>query len=463
MLTSRNYIIADANIAGHVQRNSKTLSFYSLIVEVTRRLIAFDENAAQISMWNMNGEHGPGGLMSAVHEMMNRLLAPGPALDAITAIQMESMSGMLNDEQIVSRDTHDTVTNLYAWQRHVFSLCNARAIYGPQNIFAEHPELENEFWQFEHGMLGLVVDILPSITARKAHKARAKVLAGLVEYVDKERYKNACPLIQERVQTNLAFGMSPEMAGHAELILMFGILGNAVPTNFWLISNIFSRPDLVTRIRTEVEHALSLDKWNNANREPTTFKISAKAINMKSCPLLYSCYRETLRHTSLLTSARLSTDDTLVPRGTGKLDNYLLRKDSVVQIAGGVLHEDSRIWGKDAEQWNPERFLVAPETTTTSLREAAPLPTGVPSAAFRAYGGGTVICPGRHFAQSELMTLAAVLCVGFDVTNPDGSLLTLPAKDEERIPLSNVKPVYDPVVKITRRKGWEQVKFDVGV
>ena len=64
-------------------------------------------------------------------------------------------------------------------------------------------------------MLGLVIDILPSITARKANKARRRVLDGLVEYVKKERFKKASALIQERVNTNLSFGFNREMAGHA--------------------------------------------------------------------------------------------------------------------------------------------------------------------------------------------------------------------------------------------------------
>lgn len=464
MLTSRNYIVSDAPLAGHIQRNAKTLSFYSLIVEVTRRLIAFDRDAARISMYNMNGEHGPGGLMEAVHDMMHRHLAPGPGLDSITATQMERMGAMLIEE--VPPNSEPVVTSLYAWQRHIFSLCNAFAIYGPENIFAMHPELEDEFWQFEDGMLGLVVDLLPALTARKAHRARKKVLDGLIEYVKEERHKRACPLIQERVQTNLSFGMSQEMAGHAELILMFGILGNAVPTNFWLISNIFSRPELLERIRKEVQNALDLKRpLDGSSGAEIELKVTifAKKINMTSCPLLYSCYRETLRDISLLTSARMALEDTLVPRGADKGD-YILRKNSVVQIAGGVVQKDLNIWGKDAKEFNPERFILpAGQSKLSSTQTAAPLPIGVPSSAFRAYGGGTVICPGRHFAQSELMTLAAVLALAFDMTEPDGATLKLPPKDDTRIPLSVMKPVYDPKVRIRRREGWERVRWEIGL
>lgn len=444
--------------------NAKTLSFYSLIVEVTRRLIAFDKDAARISMYNMNGEHGPGGLMEAVHDMMNRHLAPGPGLDSITAIQMEQMAAMLNSQ--VPPNSAPIITTLYEWQRHIFSICNASAIYGPQNIFAMHPELESEFWKFEDGMLGLVVDVAPRFSARKAYYARKKVLDGLVEYVKEERYKKACPLIQERVQTNLSFGMSQEMAGHAELILMFGILGNAVPSNFWLMSNIFARPELLQRIREEVQNALHLERpvaEDNKPEQKVTMVVPAKAVNMKSCPLLYSCYRETLRDISLLTSARMALDDTLVPKGADGGD-YLLRKNSIVQIAGGVIHKDPKVWGDDALFWNSERFLIPTDGAKDPLKQtAAPLPKGVPSSAFRAYGGGTVICPGRHFAQSELMTLAAVLALGFDITEPDGSSLKLPEKDDTRIPLSVMKPVRDPRVKIQRRTGWENVIWEAGL
>ena len=503
ILASRNYIVTDATLAGIIQRNNKTLSFYSLIVgestrccmmpvldmdglyanlelEVTRRLIAFDENASRITFDNINGEHGPGGMMECVHEMLNRHLAPGKALDAMTAVQMQKTAEMLATE--VPHTNKGIEVNLYAWLRHIFSLCNAQAIYGSQNIFAVHPKLEEEFWKFEDGMLGLVIDILPQITARKAFYARKQVLEGLSQWVKTERYKKASPLIQERVQTNLTFGLGEQMAGHAELILMFGILGNAVPSNFWLVANIFSRPQLLERVREEVRAAIEIDalSQNAGGDVPVEGKrnclVSSKTI-VKCCPLLYGCYRETLRDISLLTSARLVMEDTVVA------DKYLLRKNSVVQIAGGVIHHSSTVWGDDAMDFNPDRFLSTPASTpddssnemplekrnTTRVdadarkTQASPLPKGVPSAAFRAFGGGTVICPGRHFAQSELMTLAAVLAVGFDLTNSDGTSLTLPEKDEERIPLAVVKPKVDPFVRIRRRRGWEEVNWIIDV
>ena len=404
--------------------------------------------------------------MEAVHEMLQRHLAPGPALDAVTGVQMQQTARML--ESLVPRaseckgEVEGVEVHLYAWLRHIFSISNAAAIYGPENIFAMHSELEAEFWTFEDGMLALVIDVVPQITARKAFYARKRVLEGLVEFVKTQRYRKASPLIQERVQTNLAFGLGEKMAGHAELILMFGILGNAVPSNFWLVANIFSRPELLRRVREEVEAAITVDEDAETGRRKCS--ISSKRI-AKACPLLYSCYRETLRDNSLLTSTRLVMEDTLLA------DRYLLRKGSVVQIAGGVIHHSAKIWGHDAEGFSPDRFLSPSDSSEASALDevdrktfqASPLPKGVPSAAFRAFGGGTVICPGRHFAQSELMTLAAVLAVGFSISNANGSPLALPEKDEERIPLAMVKPKLDPRVRVRRREGWEDVTFAVDV
>jgi hypothetical protein len=303
-------------------------------------------------------------------------------------------------------------------------------------------------------MLGLVIDVLPSITARRAYLARQKVLEGLVRYVKHKNYKVASGLIQERVETNLEFGLGERMSGHAELILMFGILGNAVPSNFWLVANLFSRPALLQEIREEVTTALSIP---DPTADSNTVLISAKDINMRSCPILYSCYRESLREISLLTSARMVLQDTILA------DKYFLRKDSVVQIAGGILGRDPVVWGANGRDFDPYRFLVEgkSESSGPGATVAAPMPPGVSSAAFRAFGGGTVICPGRHFAQTELMVFSAMVALLFDITDVGGGPMKLPEKDETRIPLSVMKPVAEPMVRIKRRLGWERVNLDV--
>jgi cytochrome P450 len=144
-------------------------------------------------------------------------------------------------------------------------------------------------------------------------------------------------------------------------------------------------------------------------------------------------------------------------------DKYFLKKNSVIQIAGGILGRDPVVWGVNGKDFDPYRFLVESKSEggEAGRRVAAPMPEGVSSAAFRAFGGGTVICPGRHFAQTELMVFSAMVALLFDITDVDGGPMKLPEKDEMRIPLSVMKPVAEPMVRIKRRLGRERVQLDV--
>lgn len=144
-----------------------------------------------------------------------------------------------------------------------------------------HPELVESFWEFEQGMTSLLADIFPAITARKPYLGREKILASLVEFIEKERHKKASELIQQSVSINLKHGFSVDMAGRLELILLFGILGNAVPTIFWLLANIFSRPLLLKDLRQEVTRVVT---------EDGTTRIIDVGLLRSSCPLLISVF-----------------------------------------------------------------------------------------------------------------------------------------------------------------------------
>ena len=234
---------------------------------------------------------------------------------------------------------------------------------------------------------------------------------------------------------------------------MFAILGNAVPSTFWIVANIISRPDLLVEIRDEIESAVS----DNED--------GSKAINVStiesSCPLFVSTYRETLRMIGNLASLRYVLRDTVIGQ-------QHLKKDSIIQFAGIVIHLDKKTWGEDSDQFNPRRFIKtrAATSNTEELSELDPketaatqLPPGIPSAAFRIFGGGSVVCPGRHFAQSEILAFVAYLLLAFDISAPDGTPIELPPRDEVKIPLSVLKPKGDVKIKVRRRKGFDSTTW----
>jgi hypothetical protein len=205
---------------------------------------------------NANRDQGDFGVMPESHDMIASVLGPGPTLNGITKLQLDIFTETLGKLSFGDGDGEEV--DLMDWLKEQFTIANARAIYGPENLFTMQPELIEDFWVFEQGMMGLLANILPCITARKAYLARKRLLTGLAEYVKKERYKIASTIIQQRVAINLKHGITTEMAGHGELIMFFAILGNAIPTAFWLLGNLFSRPELLQEVREEIQKAITV-------------------------------------------------------------------------------------------------------------------------------------------------------------------------------------------------------------
>ncbi|KAF2793722.1 cytochrome P450 [Melanomma pulvis-pyrius CBS 109.77] len=459
-LNARTIGVISPQLAAPIQRASKSTSFYGMILEVTKRLVDFDEPSMKIIRWNLDDELGHHeGLMNESHDMVASVLSPGPILNQISSTQLEKFAELLNT---MAPGSNLLSISLMDFVKRVFTIANAFTIYGPQNPFAMHPELVQKFWDYEAGMIKVMADIVPSITARKPWLARKAINAALQEFIEKEHYRSASPLIQKRVAINLKHGLTTQMAGHAELILLFGIIGNAVPTTFWFLANVYSNPDLLEQIRKETSQAVLCSRNSDKSRKEKVINVT-KLKTM--CPLLVSTYRETLRLIGNLASVRLVTNTHYI--SAPGHPSYLLKKGSMIQIAAGVIHTSESVWGADAKTFNPTRFISSTTSSeqfssetdagVTAEKTATQLPKNVPSAAYRAFGGGSVICPGRHFAQSEILGFVA-LCVNmFDVTDGNGGVIDLPEKDDGRIPLSVMKPVKEPQVVIKRREGEEDV------
>src|SRR5438046_8760716 len=105
---------------------------------------------------------------------------------------------------------------LFAWVRQKIAVATGYAFYGPENPLEMYPELKQAYWDFESGLVPLLLHILPSLTARKAYQGREKLARAMREYVEKKWYVKGCDFIQQRITLNLRHGLSPEAAGRAE-------------------------------------------------------------------------------------------------------------------------------------------------------------------------------------------------------------------------------------------------------
>jgi cytochrome P450 len=225
-------------------------------------------------------------------------------------------------------------------------------------------------------------------------RAREVVGAALTEYVRQGGPKYASGLVQKRFEHHRQFGFSDEDIARGELGNTFAVLGSTTPCALWVVWHILSDDRVLADVRKEVSALV----YETADGEHS---IDLAAIRTH-CPVLLSTFQETMRFRTVTPGARVLLDDVL-------LDGHIkLRKGSMLMLPAAVQHTNESAWGGDANTFDHLRFTSRPDRRKPNRT------------AFRGFGGGRVLCPGRHFASNEIMALAALLVLQFDIVPTAG-------------------------------------------
>ena len=288
--------------------------------------------------------------------------------------------------------------------------------------------------------MSLLVGFAPSITARRGVQGRKVVAEAFEDYFTHEGHKEASVLVQKRYETSARNGVSVPDISRYEVGAAIAMLANTAPAVFWIILLVYSNPDLLSDIRTEIEAATV--RKTDAGRAGSSNSLDITILK-KTCPLLASTFQEVLRYRSIGTSVRQVMEDTVLA------EQYLLRKGSMIQMPSRVIHSDPSIWGSDVDEFKPRRFMrEAKEKTSTSSKAAS-------AAAFRAFGGGMTLCPGRHFATNEILAVFAMFIMQYDMAPVDGGEFTLPTTSRTNVTTVIMEPDVDIEVEVSKRKGYE--------
>lgn len=291
----------------------------------------------------------------------------------------------------------------------------------------------------------LLANILPWILAPKTWKARKTLCAAFKTYFDLGSHEDGSELVAMRYRSFLGAGLTHEEIAYAEMPLIVGLLANTVPAAFWVHFELFSRPQLLEEIREEVEqNALKIAPDGTHIIDVGYFR---------DCPLLLSVYQEVLWTRSTMVAVRFVTQDVVLA------DKYFLRSGTMLFMPVKELGRDQSAWGNSADEFNERRFMRSTTTTgNNGGKKKEPRRTG----AFMAFGVSPSICPGRHFATSEILALVAMTALRYDVT-PVDRLWNAPPKVNSAT-ISNMCPVegmFPVTVKKRQKYDGKSWQFEV--
>ena len=285
---------------------------------------------------------------------------------------------------------------------------------------------------FDHALNLLIVDVFPRIFAPKGHRARRELGAAFQHYFENYVSAQSAAMIQGRHSANTRHGISSFNEGRLEVGTLIGVLANTVPAIFYTLVHIYSDPHLTSDIRNELEKSGFLRTPEAISKNPNLLSMPEK------CPLFYSTWQEILRVHALGAGSRYILEDVMLD------DHYLLRKGMVVQMPMAVMHSDAAAWGEDVKDFQPRRFLKQNTTGKGEFKQNL--------TAYRPFGGGASLCPGRHFVTLEIMGMVACMLAKFDLVPVNGQW-SIPRQKQESLATNVFPPEKDIRVKVAVRTG----------
>lgn len=292
------------------------------------------------------------------------------------------------------------------------------------------PRSDNSDRDFEEGAVGLLSYPFPSVTCSRAYAGREKVVTAFEKYHKENGSQTASHFVKARGKTSNGYKLSLNDQARFDAVNGHAILANTTPTAFWVLFHMLSDPKLLEEVRQQVMPLLTVEYENGTPLR--TICIS----NIRDVPILNSILHESLRHYASGTGSRIALEDTMLD------GRYLLQKDCFIFMPNHSYHFDGAAWGPTVEDFDANRFLKGNKPTHHV-------------GAFRGFGGGVNLCPGRFFAMNEILSMCAMLALRCDIKPASKEGWIHPEEDNSNMSLIVNPPKRKVVVNVVTRKGWE--------
>ncbi|KAI1074871.1 cytochrome P450 [Whalleya microplaca] len=433
---SKIYIVTSPNLISLIDRRSRTISFAPYVVQFAKRILIPSQHGLDALGEDLLEENGPVGLRPETLKVMHHSLSPGKDLQAITQVMLKSVTSLLHSAEIDKEEG----TKLFEMTRKIVTQASTDAIYGAEQNPFQDPIVHHGFWAIDKDFAFLGLNVLSGLIAPKGRRGRKVLFDAMGKYYAAGGHETASRLIQARYEVNRKYGVSQSDIEHFDLSVCYGLLVNTVPSTSWAIYYLYSDPSLLQDVRSKVEELIGMPEAKDEdNNHAITVNIPEV---IAGYPLLSSFVQEVLRVQSTNASGRVVLEDTLIQ------DEYLLKKDSILLVPSAELHSSKSAWGPTASTFDPKRFLLHTQARSKNK---------VPASAYRAFGSGASVCPGRHFAANEILTILIMMVLRYDVT-PVAGQWKMP-RTKSHITTSILTPVEDVRVHVKVREEMEKIEW----
>ncbi|GAB1317462.1 hypothetical protein MFIFM68171_07672 [Madurella fahalii] len=388
---NRIYVVNSTSLIPVVQRQFRVLSFNALEASIAQDVIGVSKPVQEIIARDVSRDEG---YLMSFPKYIHPAVHAGPHLDAMNKKAVEVLAEAL--DQHAKNSKGSPKVKLFTWIRHELMLATTDSVYGPHNPYRD-PNMEEAWFKFEPKIIMFALKMFPPIFAKEAYQAREFMVKVWERYFAAEGYKQGSKLVQARTEINEDFEIPLMQTARIEVGGGTAVLSNTLPSTFWMIYHIYSDPAVLQDIRDEVSKGVTT--------APDGTQTIDLAFVKGSCPILLSTFQEVFRVNSIGVSTRFALEDHLLD------GRYLLKKGSTVMIPAHVQHSDPQLWGETVHEFDHKRFLRGGQGGGGKRHNPI---------AWRGFGGGTTLCPGRHFATTEILLFSALMVLRFDVRSVRG-------------------------------------------
>lgn len=225
---------------------------------------------------------------------------------------------------------------------------------------------------------------------------------------------DASEVVRERERVLRDAGVSEDDIAKQEASFCTAVFPNTVPTMYWSVVELFSRPDVLDAVRRELEaNAVRRSDDDDDDDDDARVSVLDVAALKTRCPLLLSVLQETQRTRAVNAMVRKVMDDTVLD------GRYLLKKGNFLQIPSQPLHLSTAHWGASAETFDPYRFVAAGASAGDVEKERAgggsssnsTSNSSSASSMFMPWGAAPHLCPARQFATTQIIMVLALLAL----------------------------------------------------